>query len=765
MATTFNLKSSTYDGRYLILYCSQTQDISTNSSVIKWTLSAVGGSENYYSTGPTKVIINGSTVYSIERKAWNSYVFPAAKGSVSGTITVPHNANGTKTITVSLSTAIYESTVTTVTNSWALERIMLYGTSVQSLNSKTEESIKMNWSSDNTVDYLWYSTDNGSSWTGVNVTDGTSGTYTISGLTANTTYKIKTRIRRKDSQLTTNSTTQTITTYNYPYCTSTPDFTLGDALTLKFYNPLGRSFNFYIIGNGTQIDVTYKCSSTSYTGVNYAPTSVAYLYATIPNAKSGKYKVKVVYGTSEIITDNGNIYSIKTDECYADFNGFTYKDTNSAVTAITGDNQILVKGISTLSVEIPIANKMTPKNSATGKNYIASIDTLSKTIAFSATDAVSGVVGAVTSAGTQRLTVTAYDSRGLGTSIYKDITVCDYEIPVINAEVTRLNNFEAQTTLKVSGSYSTLDIDGTAKNTLQSVQYRYKETGGTWQEWTALTTTITNGKFTCNDVILSLDQTKSFNFQIKVVDNLSSNTVKANVDTGQAVFFISTNQKACFINSKLVLHDTNMVNEANTDLNDYLTTGYYFFGADYTPVNIPAGVNGWLEVIGSTSDRIKQIWYRCGTVDSNDFMTYTRTYIAGTWSSWSRLATLTQEYINDKTQIADYIIEQGTTDGWTYEKWASGKAVCWCTVSKETAETSVVDTYLSFNIALPFTFVSRIPALITGSKNAWAFYSWYDNASGTNALSKVIPVAYYHTSNLPSGSTVSIAIEIRGTWK
>ena len=33
------------------------------------------------------------------------------------------------------------------------------------------------------------------------------------------------------------------------------------------------------------------------------------------------------------------------------------------------------------------------------------------------------------------------------------------------------------------------------------------------------------------------------------------------------------------------------VTKANTDLNDYTTDGEYYFSPDYTPTNIPAGVN------------------------------------------------------------------------------------------------------------------------------------------------------------------------------
>lgn len=123
MAASFTLTSGSYQGRQLRLYCTQTKDIANNKSTINWTLISEGGSSNYYTTGPTKVYINGTEVYSKGVVTWNSYAFPAAKGSVSGSLPVSHNNDGKKTISVSFSTAIYHSTVYTYSGNWTLDDI------------------------------------------------------------------------------------------------------------------------------------------------------------------------------------------------------------------------------------------------------------------------------------------------------------------------------------------------------------------------------------------------------------------------------------------------------------------------------------------------------------------------------------------------------------------------------------------------------------------------------------------------------------------
>lgn len=74
------------------------------------------------------------------------------------------------------------------------------------------------------------------------------------------------------------------------------------------------------------------------------------------------------------------------------------------------------------------------------------------------------------------------------------------------------------------------------------------------------------------------------------------------------------------------------------NLNDYTTTGVYYFSAGGTITNVPAGVNGWLIVIDSPGvGAIKQIWLRHGTANTNDFETYVRT-LATTWSNWKKIA-------------------------------------------------------------------------------------------------------------------------------
>ena len=99
-------QSASYEGRYLQLSISETVNTIANTSTLNWTLTSTGGSVNYYTVDATTVTINGTQVYYKARTSWDSKVFPAAKGSTSGSITVAHNADGSKSITVGFSTRV-----------------------------------------------------------------------------------------------------------------------------------------------------------------------------------------------------------------------------------------------------------------------------------------------------------------------------------------------------------------------------------------------------------------------------------------------------------------------------------------------------------------------------------------------------------------------------------------------------------------------------------------------------------------------------------
>ncbi|MBQ7030837.1 MAG: hypothetical protein IJN13_00500 [Bacilli bacterium] len=112
---SFTATSNSYEGRKLTLTISGSGSSSTNSTILSWTLTSSGGTSNYYDVGETHITINGTEVYSkslskVNTTNYSANVFPVRKGSTSGTIEVPHNSDGTKTIDIGFSTRVYYHT-------------------------------------------------------------------------------------------------------------------------------------------------------------------------------------------------------------------------------------------------------------------------------------------------------------------------------------------------------------------------------------------------------------------------------------------------------------------------------------------------------------------------------------------------------------------------------------------------------------------------------------------------------------------------------
>ena len=167
--------SGSYEGRYLQLTITETVNVAANTSTLNWTLTSAGGSANYYTVDATTVTINGTQVYYKARTDWDDRVFPAAKGSTSGSITVAHNTDGTKSITVGFSTRVYVYGPQEYGGSMTLTNIDRTAPTVSfSTSGITANGFTISASSSATADIWQYSTNNGSSWVQFSTTAGTS---------------------------------------------------------------------------------------------------------------------------------------------------------------------------------------------------------------------------------------------------------------------------------------------------------------------------------------------------------------------------------------------------------------------------------------------------------------------------------------------------------------------------------------------------------------------------------------------------------------
>jgi hypothetical protein len=552
VANSITITGDKHNSRYFELVCTQKSNGSAkNSSTITWTLYAKGDS-THYSTGPTTVVINGKTVYSKERTSWETGKFPVAQGSVSGATEVAHNADGTKTIAVKFSTAIYYKDVKEYSANWTLDSIQRYASAMHSIYIEEETSVTMNWASNSKIAKLWYSTDNGETWTWIADPHATSGRYTITDLEPYHAYPIKTRVEREDNGLRTVSPVIYVNTKDFPHCIEAPDFVIGNPVTLKFYNPLKRSLKFQITANGTTLSYLWGADGTTYTGI-YAENVQTALYNTIPDSYEGKYTVTVTYGDSVRTFDGGGKYSIDQAKCYPIAGSFDYYDARN----VYGVDHVIVETLSKVYVKISPSQMATPVNGASIEKLLVAFGSAYKMVPYSS-DEILVELGSVNFSSDSRIMfIRTFDSRGLSCLVSKDVEIIKYSKPIVNIDAQRLNNFEAQTTIRVGGNYSSFGSAGTERNGIKSAIMRIRESGGSWSSPSTLVVTHSAGSYTCQDVILSLDNEKSFEIEVKVTDLYDSVTTEyATIDVGKAVFFISSNKKACYVNgTKIIMYD------------------------------------------------------------------------------------------------------------------------------------------------------------------------------------------------------------------
>ena len=206
------VKSNSYGGRYLQLEVwEDSYSIADNTSTVKWRFKSIGGEYSYYDIYSWGVTVAGQTIYATQTTKWDTHNFPAAKGTREGTITINHNPDGSASdVSFTLKGRVYYSGNETHSGSISLTKIDRYATFTKfQVNSTTEHTATLEWAADVACDAIQYSL-NGGAWT--TPTGSTYPTFSISGLNPGTSYSIKAKIKRTDSQLWTESSTITATT-------------------------------------------------------------------------------------------------------------------------------------------------------------------------------------------------------------------------------------------------------------------------------------------------------------------------------------------------------------------------------------------------------------------------------------------------------------------------------------------------------------------------------------------------------------------------
>lgn len=617
------------------------------------------------------------------------------------TVRVYHNSNGTKT-GVSLSASWRFSgtysgvSIGTITASTTvdLNSIDRSAPSVTfSTSNITANGFKISASSSATADIWQYSTNGGSSWTQFSTTASTSASVTLSSLSPNTSYTVKVRARRQYNQVYGTSGSSTVKTLGGAVANSVSTVTADAAtvtITINVTVYEASYTNTLAIKNGSTTILTVSGLSWPKGTASRTVTLTAEQRTTLLNAMAsiksftGTFAVSSFSGSTQIGSTSSKTATVQTTASNSapTISGFTYADSYTTTKNLTGNDQLFVQDYSTLKVTPGTA---TAKNGASISNYTASCNGLSASSSSGA--AIS--VGKITKSGSVTVTLTVTDSRGYTASVSKTITVIPYSKPKISSvTLRRTNDIEAEMQLKFNGSISAVTVDGTQKNSVVYVRYRYKKTSETsYSSYTSIVsaTTRSGTSFSYSNLELcNLDANASYDFHLQIQDKLYS------LSSLDLYFVVPQGTPLVALRKKKV-------------------------GINTPDPQATLDVAGDMRVDGSP--------------------------------------------------LADFVIQQGTSGVWTYRKWKSGTAECWCQYSFTTAiSTAWGVLFESGAITLPnfpFTFAEIPQVHISTGNSGYAMFVEQGSASSwatTTSPGKMFAVR----PNTAPSATYKVSIYVIG---
>ena len=629
-----------------------------------YTLAVGARNDSTISINGTSETYTAAAINDMSSTSWHKVLLK------SKTVTVYHNSDGTKN-NVALSASwrfsgtysgvsIGTITASTTVNLDKIDRTA--PTVTFSTSGITANGFKISASSSATADIWQYSTNSGSSWTQFSTTAGTNASVTLSSLSPNTSYTVKVRARKKSNQVYGTSGSSTVKTLGGAILNSVNTVTADAAtvsikLNVTVYEASYTNTLAVKYGNSTYL--TISGLSWSKGTADRTVTLTVEQRTTLLNAMSstksftGTFAVSSFSGSMQIGSTSSKTAAVQTTANSAPtISDFTYADSYSTTKNLTGNDQLLIQDYSTLKVTPGTA---TAKNGASISNYTVSCNGLS----VSNSTGAALTVGKITKSGNITVTLMVTDSRGYTATVSKTITVIPYTKPKISSiMLRRTNEIESEMQLKFSGSISAVSVDGTQKNSVVYVRYRYKKTSETdYGSYTSIVsaTTKSGTSFSYSNLELcSLDANSSYDFHLQIQDKLYSlSSLDLYFVVPQGTPLIALRKKKVGINTpdpqatldvdgSIYMNGYNIhghmgkVDGSTTDLNDVLTPGYYFAMSASTAKHFPTTTIGMMEVFLPESYFIQQRY----TVYDGSRM-YIRGNYGGTWSSWHTVSLTT----------------------------------------------------------------------------------------------------------------------------
>lgn len=607
-----------------------------------------------------------------------------------------------------------------------------------SISNITANGFKISATSSATADQWFYSLDGGLTSTLFSSTAGTSANVTLSSLSPNTTYSVRAMVRKKSNQVYGETSTVTVKTLGGAIINSCPTIT-ADATTVTFkpnVTVYDASYSYYLsIYNGSTeylaLSARTWSTGTADRTITLSQTERADLLDAMASIKSFTATIKVVSksGTTQIGNASTCTCTVQTTEANSapTMTAFSYKDSRSTTSAITGNDQLFIQTYSYLYVTPGTA---TAKNGASIVKYAATCNgkTYSNT-----TGAALNLYG-ISKSGTVDVVVTATDSRGYTVSSTQQITVLPYAKPKVSEiSLRRTNDIEAEMQLTFNGSISPITVDSTQKNSLLYVQYRYKLTSeSSYGSYTSILSSVTQSgtSFSFSNLELcTLDANSSYDFHIYIRDQLNTlSALSLYFTVPQGTPLVALRKKKVGINTPTPDATLHVVGDGHFEGDVRIEGTLTPDNIDYD-FGIPPFYYGTCATAAATVAKV---------VTCSGFVLETGATIAVKFTYYNTGASPTLN-VNSTGAIA--IKQYGSTAASTY-MWRSGEVVLfvyngsyWELISKSTATTTYYGlTKLSSSVSSTSTTVAA---------NSYAAYLAYERQDFEEiTLETALAVAY-----------------------
>lgn len=314
--------------------------------------------------------------------------------------------------------------------------------------------------------------------------------------------------------------------------------TIGSAMNISF-SPASSSFKHtlkYSFGSASERIVT-QVSSTSF---NWTPPTD--LYAQIPNGTygTGTFTLYTYDANGNLIGESSSVLTLYANQsnCTPVATGTnSLVDINSTTKALTGNENILVKGYSTgkVTFNAQIKNYASIRSltlNGNSINYSSSVSGGTTTISASVQ---------INNISSQSVTLVLTDSRGY--SLTKTISASDlknYVSLTINADFKRVTPTGGHVKLVANGNYYNGSFGSVANTLTLSWAVRLKGSGSFTTGTTSIAPTISGNSYSINVEITNplqddglFDYLKEYDFIIYYKDKLIDTNVTDNITKGQ----------------------------------------------------------------------------------------------------------------------------------------------------------------------------------------------------------------------------------------